>query len=215
MATFSIKDVLKIGWGKTKENVWFLIGFELLAVAVYIVVGDSVIGFIISAVVGFVLTQSMLRISRGEKVDFGNIFEKFTFGAFGHYLIAKILIAIFTLVGFILLIVPGVIIAIATAFTSFILVEPGLKTSLRNLTFWSAIKESYKMTRGLKWRIFLFVLVCVGLNIVGAIALVVGLLLTIPTTFIAFATIYNKRKSYLLAVKEEPRNETSPTASLI
>lgn len=194
MNKFSIRDALKNGWKKTKENIWFLVGLEILAIVATALAGDSVLGFVISALISFVVVSVILRISRNEKVNFGGVFDNFSLNTFGHFLVAKVLVGIFSIVGLALLVVPGIIIMIATSFTSYILVEKGLVTSWKNLTFWEAIKKSYRMTKGIKMRLFVFFLVAIGVNILGAIALGVGLLITIPTTLIAFASIYNGRK---------------------
>ena len=44
----------------------------------------------------------------------------------------------------------------------------------------------------MKWDLFVFGLLLIGLNIVGALALLIGLLITIPTTMIAVASVYRK-----------------------
>jgi uncharacterized membrane protein len=53
-----------------------------------------------------------------------------------------------------------------------------------------AMKESWRVTKGHKWQLFLLFLALIGLNILGAIALIVGLLVTIPITMLAAAHAY-------------------------
>jgi uncharacterized membrane protein len=52
------------------------------------------------------------------------------------------------------------------------------------------LKESWRITNGNKWQLFLFGLVLIGLNLVGLLALVVGLLVTAPITWLAATHAY-------------------------
>ncbi|MCL4456392.1 MAG: pilus assembly protein PilP [Nitrospirae bacterium] len=54
----------------------------------------------------------------------------------------------------------------------------------------NALRVSYLITKGAKLRLFLFLLLILAVNFVGALLLVVGLLITIPLTMVAFAHIY-------------------------
>jgi hypothetical protein len=53
-----------------------------------------------------------------------------------------------------------------------------------------SLSKSTALTSGVKWRIALFMLAILGLNILGLLALLVGLLVTIPVSFLAFAHVY-------------------------
>lgn len=59
-----------------------------------------------------------------------------------------------------------------------------------------SLPKSTKLTHNVKWRLVLFALAIVGLNLLGLIALVVGLLVTIPISLLAFAHVYLKLKSH-------------------
>jgi uncharacterized membrane protein len=218
------KEVLRLGWTKTKENLWFIIAFELLAFAVtgagmHIFGDESLFGFIVSTLVGFVFTSVFLRISRGEKIDFNNIFVGFSGNKFFHYLLATIVVGLFVIAGIILLVVPGVIVALATCFASYVIIDMDKNVPVVGRSFWVAIKESYQMTKGMKWRLFGFFLVLFGINILGAIALIVGLLVTIPVSMIALAAVYNKLKARVVeptvVVAEPVSNSTESQPSTI
>lgn len=193
MESFKIKEVLRFGWQKTKENLWFLVLLELAIYAVNILAGSSVVGFLVGLLTGLVLTQVFFRISLGEKVTWKNLFAFLTTDKAIHYLLATIITSIFVIVGLFLLIVPGIIVAIMTIFVPFIILETRAP-SFKDLSFWKAIKRSYQMTKGKKWKIFTFLLVAVLVNILGLIALGVGLLVSAPVTGIALAAVYNKMK---------------------
>lgn len=60
-----------------------------------------------------------------------------------------------------------------------------------------SLRNSTKLTLGIKWRLVLFALVVLALNILGLLALVVGLLVSMPVSMFAFMHIYHKRKEIL------------------
>lgn len=59
-----------------------------------------------------------------------------------------------------------------------------------------SLKKSTKLTHNIKWRMVLFVLAIIVLNLLGLVALVVGLLVTIPISLLAFAHVYLKLKAH-------------------
>ena len=79
--------------------------------------------------------------------------------------------------------VPGIIIAMGLAFVPYLVVERGLGPI-------DAIKESWRITKGHKWQLFLLVLALLGINLLGLLALVVGIFVAIPVTMIAFVHAY-------------------------
>lgn len=97
---------------------------------------------------------------------------------FWQYVAASALSMLLTLVGFILLIVPGIIISLALSFTLYLVIA-------RDLGPIEAMKESARLTRGHRWALLGLFLMIGLVNIVGAILLLVGLFVTIPVTSLA------------------------------
>ncbi len=52
------------------------------------------------------------------------------------------------------------------------------------------------MTVGVKWHLLGFLLIVALLNLLGAIVFLVGLLVTVPVTMIAYAHIYQKLQAH-------------------
>ena len=52
------------------------------------------------------------------------------------------------------------------------------------------MSESHRLTRGHKWQLFGFVLLLLLINLLGLLALVVGLLVSIPVSTLAFVHAY-------------------------
>jgi uncharacterized membrane protein len=85
----------------------------------------------------------------------------------------------------ILLIIPAIIWGIKFRFFSYFIIDKGAGPI-------EALKRSSSITMGAKWDLFLFGLLLIGINILGFLALVIGLFATIPTSMVAIAFVYRK-----------------------
>ena len=104
---------------------------------------------------------------------------------FWSFLGASLLVSIVVVLGMILLIVPGIIFALMFMFATMIVIDRGLGPI-------ESMKESKRITTGYKWKLFGLGLVLTLLNIVGLLALIVGLLVTVPVTVLAFTRAYRE-----------------------
>lgn len=100
-------------------------------------------------------------------------------------------------IGFLPLIEYGIMLGIGF----FPLIVPGIYLALRYGFFWYAIvdgrkgivesfKESARITDGVKWNLLLFVFACIGVMILGALCLGVGMLVAVPVVMLATAHLY-------------------------
>jgi hypothetical protein len=104
---------------------------------------------------------------------------------FWSFLGAGLLVSIVVVLGMILLIVPGIIFALMFMFASMVIIDRGLGPI-------EAMKESRRITSGHKWKLFWFTLVLTLINLAGLLALVVGLLVTVPVSVLAFTRAYRE-----------------------
>ena len=104
---------------------------------------------------------------------------------FVSFFLAGLLMGILVLGGLILLVIPGIYVAIKLQFTPILVADKGLGPV-------GAVKASWELTKGKWFKLFVFDLLVAGINILGAIALGVGLLFTIPLSAIAFVYLYRK-----------------------
>jgi uncharacterized membrane protein len=104
---------------------------------------------------------------------------------FWSFLGASLLVSIVVVLGMILLIVPGIIFALMFMFATMIVIDRGLGPI-------ESMKESKRITTGYKWKLFALGLVLTLLNVVGLLALIVGLLVTVPVTILAFTRAYRE-----------------------
>lgn len=89
------------------------------------------------------------------------------------------------MLGFLFLIIPGIWFFIALSFATYYLVD-------RDGGVFDSLRMSWNITKGHIVQIFLFTLAIVGLNILGFLALGVGLLVTVPVSMIAYGSVYRQ-----------------------
>ena len=210
MNTFSIGDNVRFGWGTFKKRSWFFIGALLLyIVAVSIVsavlgelgkIGPAIAfvsalgSWIVQTLASMGLIAFLLKAhDNPESVSFMDFWHPQTLL---NYLGASILVGILVFVGFVLLIVPGVIAMLMLIFTLYLVID-------RNMGPIVAMKESARITKGYRMKLLGLVLTMVGLNIVGLLCLVVGLLVSMPVSMLALVHAYR--------TLEHHANEMAPT----
>ncbi|MES0403793.1 MAG: DUF975 family protein [Hyphomicrobium sp.] len=204
MPPFSIGDCIRFGWETFKKRPGILIGAFVLTMLIPSIPGilfpspevmpgappppptsAELIAALASLVLGIFTAMGMTTLALRAHDDIANV----TIGdlwnpqPFWRYLGAQFLAAIIIFVGLLLLIVPGFIAALGLLFVPYVVIDRGAGPI-------NALKESWRITNGNKWQLFLFGLVLSGLNLVGVLLLVVGLLVTVPVTWIAVTHAY-------------------------
>jgi len=122
-----------------------------------------------------------LKLVDGETADLRDLHAYFR--RVPAYIGASLLIGILCLVGFALFVVPGVLFSVWFSFYALVIVD----THAGPLR---ALKQSYTLARGNFWRIAGFWGWVFLLNLLGLIPCGMGLLLTLPITFVAWARLY-------------------------
>lgn len=123
--------------------------------------------------------RCLLKIRARESIGYGDFFWGFlNFNRFLHLVLAHVLVTLGTIIGTVLLIVPGLWWLIASIFTLQNMV-------VQEVDSISAIKASLKMVEGRWWNICGFSIVLLLINLLGALCFFVGLFLTMPITVLA------------------------------
>jgi membrane-anchored glycerophosphoryl diester phosphodiesterase (GDPDase) len=198
MHKFSISEAIKFGWNTTKKNFSFLIKVMLIMTVVYLLGGmvqnsakdaaglDFIINilvWILHTILDIGLVKIALKLVSNQVPSLDDLYNHYPL--FWKYLGGSILTFLIVLGGIILLIIPGVIFGIRLQFVSYLIIDKGMGPI-------EAIKKSWQVTRGNTIRLLFFGLTLAGINILGALALLVGLLWTIPTSTLASAHVYKK-----------------------
>jgi uncharacterized membrane protein len=198
---FSIGSAVRFGWETFKRRPWIFVGSCVVIALAYLVAGvlvggldaatgaspeqpsliGSIADLVLGTFVGMGLTAFYLKAH--DDVDGVTLSALWHPQPFWSYLGATILMTLGIILGIILLIVPGVIVMLMWLFTTFVVVDRGRGPI-------EALGESRRITYGYKWRLLGFVLVLALINIAGAVALLVGLLVSIPVTMLAFTHAY-------------------------
>lgn len=175
----SIENVLQSGFNILRRAPSEFILFSLLGVLVF---SNPITGILL----GGPLTASYLhlahRASLKQKItpdDFFRGFDKFV-----PLIKLNLLILVVFFLGLLMLIIPGIYFAVsyifAHIFVWFFDIEPT-----------EAIKLSRKTVSGNFGQIFLLCLVLAGINLLGVLALGVGVLLTMPFSFCVLYAVFD------------------------
>jgi uncharacterized membrane protein len=207
---FSIRETIKYGWNKSKENLELVLFSTLLVLALGAIVSGfqghgpsllfTLIGVIFSIIIRIGYTKIFLRMYDGEKPSFSDIFKEY--GLFWKYLGVSILYGLTVLGGLILIIIPGIYWAVRFSFSPLIVVD----TRSRII---ASMKESYAITKGKFWKLLGFWIVMGLLNILGAIIFGIGLLVSVPVTLFASIYVYRTLSKARAALTPTPSPQTA------
>ncbi|HVE94748.1 MAG TPA: hypothetical protein VNB24_07480 [Acidimicrobiales bacterium] len=144
---------------------------------------SSLVFNIVSMLAQLGVIRAALAIVDGRRPEPADLFSV---DRFGNYLLAIILIGIGTTIGTLLFVLPGIIFYFVTYFTPYFVLD-------KRMTAIGAMGASISLVRSHFGAFFVFALACIGAFILGAIALLVGLLIAMPV--VQIATAYNFRKT--------------------
>lgn len=165
-------------------NIFFSIVQNLIAgqnqllLSFVVTVAKTIFGL----VTGMGLIKIALMLVDKKKPQVSNIL--YTKSLVNYFLVSLVSGAII-LAGFILFIIPGIIFSIKLQFSTYLVVD-------KNMGVVDALKKSWNMTKGVKMNLFLLELLLLGINILGIMALIVGLIITVPLAMVAQAFVYRK-----------------------
>lgn len=139
---------------------------------------------LISQLVGIAIqagiAKGALDITKGKPISVGSMFAGINWV---QVIIASLIIAVASIIGFVLCILPGIAVVFLTSFTLYFLID-------KDMPAVDAIKASIAFTRANAGTLIVFFLACIAAFIVGALLCGVGLLVAIPVVVIASAYTY-------------------------
>ena len=200
----NISDLFSEAFNVYKKN-WvkiFLLGviFFIFAIAMasvdIIVVASSPFYFILKILVWLVwmyvwigITRYMLRLFDGVEVKLHEIFHGVdSIKHFIFILLVLIITKLIILFGIILFIIPGIIASLGLIFAKYIIIE----NKGGHVGVFNAIKQSWKIAKGYKWRLFGLMIVLFWFNMAGILLLIVGLIVTLPVSYFVMIAAYRK-----------------------
>jgi len=203
--SFSISEELKKSLQIFKTQAWILVGllvsFTIVTFTISIFQPDvQVISDIYDVTF---LSLFLLSLVLNSVFSLGYIKNAFQamdgdepqFSAYGQesrkiikYIEVNILSSLIIIIGFALFILPGIYLAIRLQFVNALIVD-------ENLGVIDSLKRSWEITQGHEVKLFLVLLVFIGLILLGTICLGVGIFITIPICVIMQLYIYRKLNS--------------------
>lgn len=208
---FSTGAAIRFGWETFKRRPWFFVGSTFLILLASGVANGltsgidaaftgspeepSIIGTVVNFALGTLISMgaTAFYLAAHDNPDTADLSLLWHPRPFWKFLGASILLSLAVAIGLVLLIVPGIIFGLMFMFATFVVIE-------REFGPIDAMNESNRLTRGHKWQLFGFVLVLLLINVLGLMALVVGILVSIPVSTLAFVHAYR-----VLGGKAEPR----------
>lgn len=199
---FAISECLRDGWNTFKANWPFVLGVSIVMFAIQFAggmltgwlegqgQGDSgIVGLlnlvftIINLIVGMGWIYILIKLIRNQTATINDLFAKTSVAI--KYIAGVILYALIVFGGMLLLIIPGIYFAIKYAFAPYLIIDKGVGPI-------DALKMSAVMTKGVKWELLGFHLIVLVINVLGLLALGVGLLVTTPVTALAYVSLYDR-----------------------
>lgn len=184
-----IKASFARAWELYKAHPFFFSLFMLLIVSIqgmvviyaqaYMIVYSTLLAPPLYA--GFYLVAN--RISRGEEVIYPDFFGGFRFWI--PTAVISLLTQVLIAIGLIALIIPGIYLAVGYLFA----IQMGI---FGGLDPWSAMEWSRKLITRNWWRFFGLLLVLVVLNALGLLLAGIGLLFTLPLTFLVLYVVFEE-----------------------
>jgi len=123
-----------------------------------------------------------LKAMRDEEADLKLLFDGFK-TRYLNIVLAHLIVTALTIIGFVMLIIPGIIVACRLVFVPYLVMD-------KDLDAMKAVEKSWELTRGHGWQIFGMAILSFFIAIAGLIVIFVGVLISITWIHAAFASFY-------------------------
>ncbi len=200
---FSSKEAFRFGWNTFKNNPGFFItlfagimiisfGFKALEDAAnrpgMLYGALSIVLQILDALFRVMVTMGLIEISiaffHGHKAELGDLFHTKLKTLFNYFLVST-LSGLIVLGGLLLLIVPGIVWGLRFQFASYFILDKDMGPI-------QALKASWAATKGEVWDLFKLAIIVGLVNLLGLLALGVGIFVSAPVSLLAMAFVYRK-----------------------
>ncbi len=183
-----IGDCIRQGWELALQNIGPFVGYTCIVIAIHAALAlIPIIGWVAGVVINPALSAGYFiyvrKKIRGENAEFQDFFGGFNY--LGQLFFLGLVSGILVFIGLLLCIVPGLYLMVGYMFASFLVVA-------RQLEFWPAMETSRRAVTDNLGEMIVLLLALLGVNILGALACLVGLILTVPLSYCAAVVAYHK-----------------------
>ncbi|MDD5629890.1 MAG: hypothetical protein PHU21_12550 [Elusimicrobia bacterium] len=193
---FRLEDILGDAFAAFKANFGLVLGYFVVFAVIQAVCGKL---YFISLfltphlLAGFSVV--LLKLLRCQTPAFVDLFKGFSY--YVPVLVAGLLISLLVTIGLICFVVPGVVLGLMWSQTMFLLADDILAAEAGRkdqapLSGWGAMKRSAALMDGQKLRFLGYSVVLAVIGLAGALAVGIGVLITLPFAWLAGAAFYNR-----------------------
>ena len=182
---FSNEKLLQTAWKRFSEKgvFWVLITvFSLLLTTPTPIPYLSTILFVLSIYFSASITLMTIRYMNGQEVSMEDLLAV-DFNTFLHYIFTTLVSALLIILGFLFLILPGFYLMVRLMMAQYLVLD-------KDMSYDSAIKESWRITKDNELNLMGFLLVMFLIILSGFLAFFIGLLIAIPITQLCTAMLY-------------------------
>ena len=193
---FTIKKGIQGGIDITNSNYVVIWANGIIAFLASLFAAITIIGILAIPAIWIGYIESLLRIRRGGKVDFGAFF-KVGFKQWWPLFVLVLLMFLGILAGYMLLIIPGVYLSVAWMFATYLKID-------RDISISDAFGESRRLVSNSGWwLLFLYVLL---LGVAGQILTLIPIL-NLVYIFVFPYFIMMQLEAYILVTDAENNSE--------
>jgi hypothetical protein len=162
---FRIWDLLKRGWRLTFDHLGYLLVYQLIMFMIMVIFSGPrdtrwmplhLIGIVLSMLVKMGLYHSILMILDGIKPQFDELYKHWQLLL--SWIVASFVFGFLFVLGLILFVAPGLWIWAKYGFFPFFIIDKGLGP-------FQALEAASEATKGIRWKVLLLFLTCLGVNI--------------------------------------------------
>lgn len=204
--TFSISKALGFGWNIAKKNFWFFLAVLLIPNAISFLIAFiyqplfdqntlllnilgfviMIAGWIVSLQLSFATLALYFKFADAKKAELKDLFAYFDARLLRRYFLLNLLFGLMMTVGILLFIIPGIYLGLKYWFTPYIFVDNP------KIGIIEAFKESARITKGVKWKLFLLGILQTLIMLAGVLALLVGSAIAVPINYLSDIYVYRK-----------------------
>jgi len=184
---FNLEKYFMQGFELFKKEAGLFIGFTVVSILMSLIAGViPVVGRVLQTIIMSIVNLGYFYVARkiknGKAVTFEDFFKPFN--AFGDIIGVALVVFLLTILATLCLIIPGIYLGIAWMFA--VPIAYFYKPSL-----WGSMEASRIIITKNWWWFLVLILSVLVLNILGAICLLVGLLVTIPVSQLIFYAVFD------------------------
>lgn len=199
---FEMEKYFSEGWQIFKDAPGQFILYAILVFAInfglaFIPILGSLASFVITPALGAGYFVACRHLELHNRLEIADFFKSFDFIL--HLFLLGLVGGILTFVGFVFLVIPGIWFSVAIGLSSLMIVFAGME-------FWDSITTSVKLVNKKWFHFFALFILLVFLNLLGAIALIIGLLITVPVSYCIVYSAYKNIVGFSDGEDDEPRD---------